>query len=360
MGLEITLSMRLLNETIAAIRPIDVKAAAQARARLDSLTKPPGSLGDLELIVQRYAAIRRDPAAIFRRGAITVFVADHGIAAAGVSAYPKSVTVEMMRNIAAGGAAISVLTRTLGFDLTVTDVGVDTDSGRLPGVRYARIARGTQNFLEGPAMSMEQAQEAIKAGIETAASTVSQGATIIGLGEMGIANTTASSAVLCALTGMEPARLAGRGTGINDEVLDHKVHILERALERHRDNFGNSLGVLASVGGFEIGAMAGVCLGAAAASVPIVVDGFIATAAAALAIRICPTLFDYLFFGHRSAEVGHDLALKWLGAKPLLDLNMRLGEGTGAALAMSVIRSALAIFHEMATFDSAGVSGPVK
>jgi nicotinate-nucleotide--dimethylbenzimidazole phosphoribosyltransferase len=354
--------MNLIEETMCAIKPLDSEAAKHAGMRLDSLTKPLGSLGNLEEIVQRYAAVRRDPQASFRRGALTVFVADHGVADAGVSAYPKAVTVEMLRNIALGGAAISVLARHFGFDLLVTDVGVETDTSAevLPAVRYRRIGPGTRNFLEGSAMSPEQARKAIDAGIEAANHAVSRGATLIGIGEMGIANSTAAAAVLAAITGIEPARLAGRGTGIDDAAMRRKVGVIEDALKLHQHSLRDGLGTLASVGGFEIGAMAGVCLAGAAASVPVVADGFIATAAAALADRIRPGLRDYLFFGHCSAEGGHALVLETLWVRPILQLNMRLGEGTGAALAMNLIQSALALFHQMATFSGAGVSGPIK
>lgn len=354
--------MNLIEETVGAIKPLDSEAARQVRIRLDSLTKPPGSLGDLEEIVERYAAIRRDPLASFGHGALTVFVADHGVANAGVSAYPKAVTVEMLRNIAAGGAAISVLARHFGFDLLVTDVGVEADTSAepLPAVRYRRVGPGTRNFLAGSAMSPEQARKAIEAGIEAGNHAVSRGATLIGIGEMGIGNTTAAAAVLSAIIGIEPARLAGRGTGIDDAAMRRKVRAIEQALTLHRHSLRDGFGTLAAVGGFEIGAMAGVCLAGAAAAVPVVIDGFIATAAAAVADRIRPGLRDYLFFGHCSAEGGHALILEALGASPILRLNMRLGEGTGAALAMSLIQSALALFRQMATFSSAGVSGPVK
>ena len=351
--------MGLIEETIAAIAPLDLEVAAQARARLDSLTKPLGSLGDLEDLVQRYAAIRHDPTAMIGRGAIAVFVADHGVAEAGVSAYPQAVTVEMLRNIAGGGAAISVLARRFDFELIVTDVGVATDTSAtpLPGVRYRRVGPGTSNFLNGPAMSLAEVREAIAIGIETVQYAVARGATLLGIGEMGIANSTSAAAILSAVTKIEPALLAGRGTGIDDAAMSHKVRVIVDALKLHRESLRDGFGTLAAVGGFEIAAMAGVCLGGAAARVPVVVDGFIATAAAMAADQIRPGLRDYLFFGHRSAEGGHALALEALGVRPVLQLNMRLGEGTGAALAMNVIQSALTLFHQMATFASAGVSG---
>ncbi|HZO80840.1 MAG TPA: nicotinate-nucleotide--dimethylbenzimidazole phosphoribosyltransferase [Candidatus Binataceae bacterium] len=351
-------AMGLLEQTIGAIAPPDAAAAAQAAHRLDSLTKPRGSLGDLEAIARRYAAVRGDPTAAFGGGALTVFVADHGVAEEGVSAYPQAVTGEMLRNIARGGAAISVLARRLGYHLWIVDVGVaiDTTAEALPGVLYRRIAAGTRNVAREPAMSPEQARAALEAGIETAHAAAAAGATLIGIGEMGIANSTAAAALLAAATGLAPAHLAGRGTGLDNPGMRRKLEVIARALELHRTALADPLATLATLGGFEIAAMAGVCLGGAARRVPVVVDGFIATAAAAAAERLRPGLLAHLFFGHRSAEGGHALALERLGVRPILDLGMRLGEGTGAALAMSVIESALALYREMATFESAGVS----
>jgi nicotinate-nucleotide--dimethylbenzimidazole phosphoribosyltransferase len=349
----------LIEKTIASITRPDEAAEASVGARLDALTKPIGSLGRLEEIVRRYAAIRHDPDATMRHAALAVFVADHGVAESQVSAYPKSVTTEMLRNIGAGGAAISVLARRLGYQLIVTDVGVENDTSATPfaGVRYRRVAPGTRNFLHGPAMSLAEARRALEIGIETAHEAATAGATLIGLGEMGIGNSTAATTILAALTGIAPARLVGRGTGIDDAGLERKRSAVEAALRLHRAARNDGMATLTRLGGLEIAAMAGTCLGAAAARVPVVVDGFIATASAAVAERIRPRLCDHLFFGHRSSEGGHPLALEALGVHPVLDLGMRLGEGTGAALAMSIIESALALFHEMATFASAGVSG---
>lgn len=354
--------MAFLDECIAAIRPPEQESARAADARLNSLTKPPGSLGYLEEIVRRYAAIRRDGSARTARGALAVFVADHGIAAERVSAFPKAVTAEMLRNIGAGGAAISVLARRFGYDLRVTDVGVeiDTSAALLRGVTYRRIAPGTRNFAHGPAMTPQQAHRAIDVGIETARELSGSGATLIGIGEMGIANSTSAAAMLSAISGIAPAHLAGRGTGLDDTGLKHKVAVIERALEFHRAALSDGLSILTALGGFEIAAMAGVCIASAAMNVPVVVDGFIATAAAALAGRIHPGLTGHLFFSHCSAEGGHRRILEFLGVRPILDLDLRLGEGTGAALAMSVIEAALDLFHQMATFDSAGVSGKLR
>ncbi len=350
--------MGLLEETLAAIAPPDELAAAQAGRRLDSLTKPPGSLGCLEEIVRRYAAIRRDAGAPMGGGALCVFAADHGVAAEGVSAYPQAVTAEMLRNIAGGGAAISVLARRFGYRLWITDVGVaaDTSAAALPGVRYRRIGAGTRNLAREAAMSVAQARAALEAGVEVARGAIAAGATLVGIGEMGIANSTSAAALLAAFTRLRPARLAGRGTGVDDAGMRRKAAVIERALKLHRAALADPLATLAALGGFEIAAMAGVCLGGAALNVPVVVDGFIATAAAVAAERLSPGLFAQLFFGHQSAEGGHARVLEKLGVRPIVDLEMRLGEGTGAALAMSVIESALALFREMATFESAGVS----
>jgi nicotinate-nucleotide--dimethylbenzimidazole phosphoribosyltransferase len=353
--------MTSLEQTLAAIRSVDRNAAAVADQRLNSLTKPPGSLGQLEDIARRYAAIRRDGSARKGRCALAVFVADHGVAEEGVSAFPKAVTLEMLRNIAGGGAAISVLARRFGYELRVIDVGVETDTSATPfsGVTYRRIGQGTQNFLNSNAMTREEARDAIEVGIEVARDFAATGVTLIGIGEMGIANSTSAAAVISAASGIPPARLAGRGTGLDDAGWRRKVDVIERALTLHRDAL-NGLDILAAVGGFEIAAMTGVCLGGAAADVPVVVDGFIASAAAAAANQFSPGLTEHLFFGHRSAEGGHREVLEWLQARPILDLEMRLGEGTGAALAISTIEAALDLFHHMATFQSAGVSGKIR
>lgn len=350
--------MSLLTDTIAAIEPLDEGASQEASRRLDSLTKPLGSLGYLEELVRRYAAVRHDASAKAGKAAMLVFVADHGIADEGVSAYPQAVTEQMLRNIARGGAAISVLARHYGCDLKVVDVGVaaDTSAEGLPGVVYRRIGPGTCNFTREPAMTAAQAASALEAGIETAAEAVAEGAALIGIGEMGIANSTAAAALLSAITGIDVARMVGRGTGLDDAGWRRKVDVVRASLQRHHDAFSDGVEMIAAIGGFEIAAMAGVCLGAAARRVPTVVDGFIATAAAAAADRIFPGLASRMFFSHRSAEGGHQLVLEHLQARPILDLDLRLGEGTGAALAISVIQAALAMYHQMATFAGAGVA----
>jgi nicotinate-nucleotide--dimethylbenzimidazole phosphoribosyltransferase len=350
--------MSLLADTIASIEPPDEVAEQAAARRLDSLTKPLGSLGYLEAVVRRYAAIRHDPDARSGAATLTVFVADHGVAEEGVSAYPSEVTPQMLRNIARGGAAISVLARHYGYQLKVIDMGVATDTRAedLPGVIYRRIASGTRNFMREPAMTEAQAESALEAGIEIANEAIDGGSTLIGIGEMGIANSTSAAALLSAITGTDPVLIAGRGTGLDDAGLRRKVEVIEASLQRHRDALQDGQRLLAALGGFEIAGMAGVCLGAAARRVPVVVDGFIATAAAAITDKIFPGLATRMFFSHRSAEGGHALALGYLRARPLLDLDLRLGEGTGAAIAISVIQAALAMFREMATFAGAGVA----
>jgi len=354
--------MSLLKQTIDSILPLDNEAAWAADARLDTLTKPPGSLGHLEELVRRYAAIRHDESVKPGRGAIAVFVADHGVADEGVSAFPQAVTAEMLRNIAAGGAAISVLARRFGYALKVVDVGVkvDTSANPLAGVTYRRVGAGTRNFLDGPAMTPDETTRALEVGIEIARELAGSGTTLIGVGDMGIANSTPAAAILCALTAIEPSAIVGRGTGLDDAGVRRKIEAVTRALEIHRDALTSGESILAALGGFEIAAMAGAYIGGAAFKVPVVVDGFIATAAAAVAEKIHQGLFDHLFFSHRSAEGGHALALDHFKLRPILDLDLRLGEGTGAALAMNVIDSALDLLNNMATFAGAGISGKVR
>jgi nicotinate-nucleotide--dimethylbenzimidazole phosphoribosyltransferase len=352
----------LLSETIASIRPLDKDAAHVSDERLNSLTKPAGSLGYLEEIVRRYAAIRHDSSARMGRGAIAVFVADHGVASEGVSAFPQTVTAEMLRNIAGGGAAISVLARRFGYQLKVIDVGVKVDTSATPleGVIYRRVGAGTANLLHAPAMTPAETMRALEVGIEVARDLTRSGVTVIGIGEMGIANSTSAAAILSAITHIAPDAMVGRGTGLDDAGVRRKTEVVVRALSRHRGALDDGESMLAALGGFEIAAMAGVCLAGAALNIPIVVDGFIGTAAAAVAERIRPGLFEYLFFSHRSAEGGHALALEHFKVRPILDLDLRLGEGTGGALAMQVIESALDLFHKMATFASAGVTGKLR
>jgi nicotinate-nucleotide--dimethylbenzimidazole phosphoribosyltransferase len=348
--------MTLLADTCSRILLPSAAAAAAAQRALDAKTKPRGSLGRLEELACRIAAMRGSPAPELPAKAIVVMAADHGVADERVSAYPQEVTSQMLLNFARGGAAINVLARQANARVVVVDMGVKHPPADLGEVRSCRIAAGTCNFMRGPAMTGRQALSAIETGIALAAELAASGVGLIGAGEMGIANTTAASALCAALCGLSPAEVAGRGTGIDDAGLDRKRHVIERALALHRPDPGAPLAALAQLGGFEIAGLCGVVLGAAAERVPVVVDGFIASAAALAASRMCPRAAGYVIASHRSVEPGHRAVLAALEAEPLLDLRLRLGEGTGAALAMGLVDAALRILHEMATFESAGVT----
>ena len=344
-----------LRETVAAIEdPADTGLERDVSARLDSLTKPRGSLGRLEALARWYAVCRGQALPAAPRKALAVFCGDHGVTAEGVSAYPAEVTAQMAANFAAGGAAINVLCRRLEIEPAIVDVGVATTTG--PGVLDRNVARGTRNFVEEPAMTEGERDEALEVGIEIAAMFVENGVTLAAAGEMGIGNTTSAAALGAALTGQAPKALAGPGTGVDEAGRVRKAAAVEKALALHGLEDRDPLRALACVGGLEIAAMAGFYLGCAARRIPAVIDGFIATAAALAAVRIAKGLRPYLAFGHRSAEPGHRLLLAALKAEPLLDLDMRLGEGTGAALGMGLADSAVALYREMATFESAGVS----
>ena len=337
----------------------DEAAAAAARAHQTQLTKPPGSLGRLEDLAVLYAGARgRFPVAAPERARIYVFAADHGVAAEGVSPYPSSVTAAMVANFVAGGAAISVLTRAHDIELRVVDVGV---ASPIPGGAGERllsfpVRAGTASFLREPAMSRAEAEIALGVGVRLAAEAADEGVELLGAGEMGIGNTTAAAAVVAALTGAAPEHVVGRGTGVDDAGLARKVEVVRASLDRHALERGDALGVLAAVGGLEIAAMAGLMIGGAQRRVPVVVDGFISGAAALVATRLVPGVRAYLCFSHLSAERGHRVVCDALDARPLFDLGMRLGEGTGAALAINLLRAAVRLQSEMATFASAGVA----
>lgn len=338
----------------AACRPHS-DAAAAAQARHASLTKPPGSLGRLEPLVVRLAALqgmerpRVDPAWI------AVFAGDHGVAAEGVSAFPQAVTGEMLRNFARGGAAISVLAHELGAHLEVIDLGTVNDPGDLPGVRRERIAPATANFCSQPAMSVAQLDSALAAGRDSVAAAQAAGARLYIGGEMGIGNTTAAAALASALLRLPPEWLVGAGTGLDAQGIAHKGAVVARALAWHAGEH-SPLEWLRRVGGFEIAALSGACVAAAQAGLPVLVDGFIVSVAALAAVRINPGVRDWLLFSHRSQENGHGAVLDALSADPLLDLGLRLGEGSGAALALPLLRLACALHANMATFEEAGVS----
>jgi nicotinate-nucleotide--dimethylbenzimidazole phosphoribosyltransferase len=318
---------------------------------LDNLTKPPHSLGRLEELARSFGLMRGSTDLILQRRAIFTFAADHGVSRAGVSAYPREVTAQMVFNFIHGGAAINVLCRHYGIQNVVVDAGVDYDFPEIAGLVSRKVGRGTENFLERPAMTVEQAIQSVEAGMDLA-----QGYDLLGTGDMGIGNTTSSAAICAIFTGLPVEEVVGRGTGVDDDRLRHKTNVILDALARHKPDASNSLDVLAKVGGFEIGAIAGLILGAASRRIPVVVDGFISGAGAMIATRLEPACRDYLFFSHVSRERGHRRMLEFFDAHPILDLDMCLGEGTGAAIAMDVITAAVRVYNEMATFDSASVS----
>jgi nicotinate-nucleotide--dimethylbenzimidazole phosphoribosyltransferase len=341
----------MLADLISRICPLDTSAMALARQRLDNLTKPQGSLGRLEELAIQLAGITGRVPPTAREKTIYLFAADHGVAAEGVSAYPASVTGQMVANFLHGGAAINVLARQADASLVVVDAGVAGELGSHPQLISAKIGRGTRNFAHEPAMTREQALASLDLG-----SSVFRPCPVAGMGEMGIGNSTSAAAIVAAATRRPAHEVVGRGTGIDDATLARKIAVVEQALERHRPDRGDGLSLLVTVGGFEIGALAGAMLASAVARVPVVLDGFISTAAALIAVRLCPAVRQYLVAGHRSAEQGHSIALADLGLRPLLDLDLRLGEGTGAALAFHLIEAACRTMQEMATFESAGVS----
>jgi nicotinate-nucleotide--dimethylbenzimidazole phosphoribosyltransferase len=350
--------MRLLTKLRDAISGPRAAAAAAAQRHLDALTKPPGSLGRLEELAIRLVALTGQPPRVTAPVVFT-FAADHGVVAEGVSAYPQSVTAQMVENFLRGGAAVNVLARQAGARVVVADFGVATPLGEVAGLVARRIGPGTGNMTLGPAMTRAQAVEAIEAGAALAEDAIAGGADLLGTGEMGIGNTTAASAIAAAFTGASPDSVTGRGTGVDDAGRARKVEAVRQALERNAPDPRDGLDVLAKVGGFEIAGLTGVILAGAAHRVPVALDGFIAGAAALAAVALAPDARHALFAAHRSAEPGHALVLRHLGLEPYLTLEMRLGEGTGAALFVSLARAAAAIYAEMATFKSAGVDGPV-
>jgi nicotinate-nucleotide--dimethylbenzimidazole phosphoribosyltransferase len=345
-----------LERTCAAITHPDARVAAEVQRALDGKTKPRGSLGRLEALACRYAAVRGLARPPLPEKAVVVMGADHGVADEGVSAYPAEVTRQMLYNIAGGGAAINVLARHVGARVVVVDMGAREPLVDAPDVRAPRIGAGTANFTRGPAMSEAEARRALEAGIDIARGLAGEGVTLLAIGEMGIGNTTSASALTAALLGLPASEVVGRGTGVDAEGLRRKVDAIERGMAMNRPRADEPLDVLAKLGGFEIAGLAGVVLGAAEKRVPVVVDGFIANAATLVAARLCPRVPKFLIAGHRSVEPGHARLLEALGLAPLLDLELRLGEGTGAVLAMGLVDAAVRVLLEMATFDEAGVS----
>jgi len=328
----------------------------RAQKRLDNLTKPLGSLGRLEEFARRLVAITENTMPVLDKKVIFTFAGDHGVADEGVSAFPREVTKQMVFNFLNGGAGINVLARHAGSDVIVVDIGVDFDFGKVEGLISKKVVMGTRNMRKGPAMTRQEAEKCIGVGIELADDYAKKGYKIFGTGEMGIANTTPSSAIVSVLTGKPVSEVTGKGTGIGDDALKNKIKVIEDSISFNKPDSKNPIDVLSKVGGSEIGGIAGLIIGAASNRIPVVIDGFISTAGALIAYCIEPKTKDYMFAAHNSVEKGHRVMLEKIGLKPILDLDLRLGEGTGAALAMLVIEGGLKIYREMATFGEAGVS----
>lgn len=347
-----------LAHVMASVHPVDAAFSEVAWARLDSLTKPPRSLGMLETIAARVASIQRTDHPDVSEKVVLLMAGDHGVVAEGVSAFPQDVTWQMVANFATGGAAINALASSVGARVIVHDVGVARDISEFAGVEHVKVASGTANMAQGPAMTAEECARAVLVGVDAAFRAVEAGAKLIATGEMGIGNTTAATAIASVLADVDPATIVGAGTGLADDRLAHKADVVRRAVRVNAlDVRSHPLEVLAAVGGLEIAAMAGVVIGAAARGVAVVSDGVISGAAALVAVRACPACAGWLFPSHRSVEPAHAVILEALGLEPVLSLDMRLGEGTGAALTMGVIDAACAMMSGMATFEDAGVSG---
>jgi len=345
-----------LHEIIDRIEPLDSGAQDEARTRQRALTKPRGSLGRLESLSIQIAGITGQALPQIGQKVIVTMAGDHGVAAEGVSAYPREVTAQMVANFLRGGAAINVLAHQVGARVVIVDMGVAVRLAPHPNLVDRKVAPGTRSITRGPAMTRRQAVQALAAGVSVVEDELARGLDIVGTGDMGIGNTTPSAAIAAALAGVPPAELVGRGTGVGDTGLSRKIEAVETALAVNRPDAQDALDVLAKVGGFEIGGLAGVMLGAAAHRRPVVLDGYISTAAAMIGVGLAPKLKPYLIAAHRSQERGHRIMLDWLGLDPLLDLGLRLGEGTGAALGIFLAEAACRILSQMATFDQAGVS----
>ncbi|MBI5097151.1 MAG: nicotinate-nucleotide--dimethylbenzimidazole phosphoribosyltransferase [Nitrospirae bacterium] len=352
--------MNLLKDTVKSISPIDVHWYSIAQKRLDNLTKPPGSLGRLEEFAKRFVAITGISMPSLDKKVIFTFAGDHGVAEEGVSAYPREVTGQMVLNFLNGGAGINVLARHAGAEVVVVDIGVDHDFNSVDKLISKKIVKGTKNIRRGPAMTRDEAEKCIEAGIELANEYAERGYRIFATGDMGIANTTPSSAIAAVFTGRPVSEVTGRGTGIGDDALRNKIKVIEDALSANRPDPFDPVDVLSKVGGAEIGGIAGLIIGASAKRIPVVIDGFISTAGALIASSLEPKTKDYMFAAHNSVEVGHKAMLDKMGLRPILDLDLRLGEGTGAALAILMIDAGLKIYTEMATFGEAGVSESIR
>ena len=348
--------MNSIESTIARIKPVSQELLQQAQSRLDNKTKPLGSLGRLEEFARRIVAISGNTDPDISKKVVFTFAGDHGVTEEGVSLFPREVTPQMVLNFLSGGAGVNVLARHVGADVRVVDVGVDYDFGGVAGLLHKKVARGTKNFAKGPAMTREETIAALMVGIELADQCRVEGIGLVGTGEMGIGNTTPSSAIISVISGKSVAEVTHRGTGIGDAALVNKIRVIEQGIQVNAPDPSDPLDVLTKVGGLEIAAIAGLVLGCAANSIPVVIDGFISTAGALIASELHPHVRDYIFAAHESVEIGHSFMLKRIGVEPILDLQFRLGEGTGAALAMTLIDAGVKVLKEMATFEQAGVA----
>jgi nicotinate-nucleotide--dimethylbenzimidazole phosphoribosyltransferase len=342
--------------SLPSIPPVFIEVQAAARARQAILTKPAGSLGQLEDLSIQLAAITGQLRPALANKAVIIMAGDHGVAAEGVSAFPSEVTPQMVLNFVQGGAAINVLARQANARVVVVDIGVASDLVPQPGLIIRKVARGTQNMTVLPAMTRAQAEEAIAVGLRVVEQEIAKGLDLIATGDMGIGNTTPSAAIVATITGRPVAEVTGRGTGVDDAGLARKITTIEHALELHQPDRNDAIDILSKVGGFEIAGLAGIMIGGAAQRRPVVIDGFISGAAALIAAELVPAVKPYLIAAHQSVEIGHRVMLSHLGLKPLLNLNLRLGEGTGAALAFHLVEAAVHLLNEMATFAEAGVS----
>jgi nicotinate-nucleotide--dimethylbenzimidazole phosphoribosyltransferase len=352
-----------LSEIISGIEGADQRFIEKARERTSQLVMPLRALGELHAIGERLCGMTRTLTPSVKKKAFLVMAGDHGITASGVSAYPQDVTGEMVKTFLRGGAGINVLSRQLGAGVLVMDVGIipdippqDSEEGRLI---VTKVARGTQDFTKGPAMARAEAESAILKGFEAAKGLFDRGVDLLGTGDMGIGNTSPSSAIGAVITGQPVEKMTGRGAGVDDEGLRRKSEMIRKGIEANSPRLDDPLDVLSKVGGFEMGAIAGAVLAGAFSKTPVVIDGFISGAGALIAHGLCPTVTDYLFAGHQSEEPGHKIMLDHMGLAPILNLGMRLGEGTGAALAMHIIEAAARVFKEVFTFEQAGVSGKI-
>jgi len=345
-----------IKEVAGDIPGIDREITKKAQVRLDSLTKPLGSLGRLEELARQICGITGKINPTLENKVIFTLAADHGVTDEGVSVYPKEVTAQMVYNFIAGGAGINVLAKHVGAKVIVVDMGVASDLNPNPGLCLKKIGYGTKNMAKGPAMTRDEAKRAICAGIETFEEELKRGIDIVGIGEMGIGNTTSASAITASFTGRSAEEVSGRGAGLDDSGLKNKIKVIKQALLVNRPDPADALDVLCKVGGFEIAGMAGIILSAASHKTPVVIDGFISGAAALAAFKIEPKVKDYMISAHNSQEAGHKVILEYIGLRPLLDLDLRLGEGTGGALGIGLADAAIKILNQMATFKSAKVS----